>query len=141
MPKHYEGIILPLYTRIIKRGIKEGKEVFAKYSKRKKIVPGMTLYLYGSGEERPRKIIAKAEISEIKRMKPQNVWNKYSNKIFQNQEEFEEYTKDRKKKEMLVLELKNPELLDNPLKIPEGKKMTVVGLYVNRKMKKELENQ
>lgn len=134
----YEGIIFPLFTKMIERGAKEGKDVFAKFSRRN-VKSGMVLYLYGSGVNGARKIIAEAEVKNSESMKPSEVWEKYSGRLLQNRKEFDEYTENRRQKEMLILELENLRLLDKPVEVPTGKNMTVAGLYVDEKMRNKLE--
>ncbi|KXB00418.1 hypothetical protein AKJ40_01335 [candidate division MSBL1 archaeon SCGC-AAA259M10] len=136
MPK-YEGVVFPLYTEMIKKGVKDGKDVFAKFSRRD-VASGMDLYLYGSGDNGAKKIIAKAEVKASDSLKPNEVWEKYNERLFQHKEDFDDYTSNRRNKEMLVLELENLQLLDEPIEIPTGKNMTVAGLYVDEKMKKKL---
>lgn len=42
----YNALTFPLYTEMIERDVKKGKGIFFK-SGRRKVNPGMTLYLYG----------------------------------------------------------------------------------------------
>lgn len=114
-----------------RRAIRNGKDVFAKFSRRK-IKPGMILYIYGTGKNGAKKIIAKSNISRVDRKQPQKVWNKYRSRLFQNEEEFKKYTEYRRNKEMLVLELKNPRLLEEPIDPPGN--ITVAGLYIDEEL-------
>jgi hypothetical protein len=127
----YKGIIFPLYTKMTKRAIRNGKDVFVKFSPRK-IKPGMILYIYGTGENGAKKIIAKSIISRVDRKQPHEVWEKYRSRLFQNEDEYKEYTKNRGNKELLILELENPHLLEEPIDPPGN--MTVSGLYVDEKI-------
>lgn len=124
----YKGLVFPLYSKIIKRAIEDEKDVFAKFSRRN-AEPGMELYLYASGEEGERKIIAKADIAASKNAKPSEVRTEYEERLMQTAEEFNDYVKGRSNKEMLVLELDNLELLDDPMEPPGN--MTVAGLYLD----------
>lgn len=135
----YKGIVFPLYSDIIKRAVKEQKDVFAKFSRRK-AEPGTELYLYASGEEGERKIIAKANIASSKYARPSEVKENYEGRLMQTTGEFEDYVRGRGSKEMLVLELDDLELLDEPINPPGN--MTVAGLYLDderyEKLKKSM---
>ncbi|OKY78786.1 MAG: Hypothetical protein, DUF365 family [Candidatus Methanohalarchaeum thermophilum] len=130
------GIIFPLYNEIIERALEENKDVFAKYSRRK-LEQGDTLYLYSSGPSGLKNITAKAKIEETTKLKPNKVWERYRDRLFQNKKEFNDYTKDRKNKKMLVLELTDIKELKETVEAPGN--MTVAGLYVDKNMKQKIE--
>ncbi|MFB6144037.1 MAG: DUF365 domain-containing protein [Candidatus Nanohaloarchaea archaeon] len=132
------GVVFSLDENTIQRGIKEDKDVIANYTRKKKLKPGMDLYLYSSGDETPRKIVARAEIEKVERMKPNSVEEKYSDRLFPKKEEFKEYTKNRRNKEMLVLTLNNLIRLNDPVNPPGN--MTVAGLYIDEGRYKRLKN-
>lgn len=132
----YKGLVFPLYSDIIKRSVEEDRDVFAKFSGRK-ADPGMELYLYASGEEGERKIIAKADITASKNAKPSEVRTEYGDQLMQTEEEFDDYARGRGNKEMLVLELDNLELLNEPVDPPGN--MTVAGLYLDEDRYQKLE--
>ncbi|MFB6200074.1 MAG: hypothetical protein ABEJ83_04295 [Candidatus Nanohaloarchaea archaeon] len=133
----YKGLIFPLYSEIIKRAVEEDRDVFAKFSRRQ-AEPGTELYLYATGEEGERKIIAKADITTSKNAKPSEVRDEYGDRLMQTEEEFDDYVRGRSGKEMLVLELDNLELLDEPVTPPGN--MTVAGLYLNEERYSELKS-
>lgn len=135
MPER-KGVIFPLYTEMTKRAIENGKDVFVKFSGRD-IKPGMDFYIYGTGENGVKKIIAKAKVKNTDRMRASKVWDKYGSRLFQNKDEFNEYIRGRRSKEMLVLELEDTELLDEQVKAPGY--MSVAGLYVDEKKKEKIE--
>lgn len=134
----YKGVIFPLYTEMIERGLKEGKDVFAKYTNWT-IDRGMTLYLYGSGRNGAKKIIAKGNIENSVSLMARKVWDEYGERLFQKKSEFEEYIEDREERHILVLELKDVRLLDNPTHLPEDKNMTVAGLFVDEELERKIE--
>lgn len=133
----YEGIIFPLYANIIDRAVKEDKDVFVKFSSRK-VESGMTLYLYETGEGGSRKIVGKARVKDTYRKTPSEVEENFSNRIFQSEEDFEEYVRGRRNKDMLVVETEDFERLDEPVETSEM--ITVAGLYLNKSKQKKLEN-
>ena len=123
----HEGIIFPLYKEIVDRAVTGDKDVFAKFSNRR-VEPGMTLYLYETGEDGSRKIVAEAEVQESEKLKPNEVEERFEDRLFQTAEEFEEYTSGRRDKEMLVLVLDKVEKLSEPRDASGN--ITVAGLYV-----------
>jgi len=133
----YKGLVFPLYSKIIKRAVEEDRDVFAKFSRRK-AQSGMELYLYATGEDGERKIIAKADITNSKHAKPSEVRSEYGDRLMQTEEEFDDYVRGRSSKEMLVLKLDNLELLDDPISPPGN--MTVAGLYLDEVRYSELQN-
>jgi len=135
MPK-YEGVIFPLPIDMIKRAAKKEKDVFIKYTNLH-LTSKMTLYLYGSGGN--KKIIAESEIKNVKSLLAKNVWEKYGDRLIQNKSEFEEYIGEREGKELVVLELDEIQRYNNSIDVPEGKKITMAGLYVNEKMKNKMD--
>jgi len=136
--RDYEGVIFPLYTEMIERGVEEEKDVFAKYTKLS-IKSGMTLYLYGSGKKRTKNIIAEGRIENVESLKAEKAWYKFGDRLFQSQIEFEEYIEGREEKELLVLELDEVQKLENPIEVPEGKNVTMAGLYVEECMIKKMD--
>ena len=132
-----KGIVFPLYSKIIKRAVNENKDVFAKFSRRE-AKEGTELYLYASGEEGERKIIAKANISDSSYAKPSEVRENYGGRLMQTEEEFDDYVSGRGSKDMLVLEVNDLEMLENPVNPPGN--MTVAGLYLNEERYKKLED-
>lgn len=133
----HKGLVFPLYSQIIKRAVEEDRDIFAKFSGRK-AEPGMELYLYATGEEGERKIIAKADITDSRNAKPSEARDKYGNRLMQTEEEFDDYVRGRGNKELLVLELDNLVLLDDPIDPPGN--MTVAGLYLDEERYNELKN-
>jgi hypothetical protein len=133
----YNGLVFPLYRDIIERAVEQDKDVFVKFSRRQ-IDEGEELYLYESGENGRRKIVAKATVTSSQHLKPSKVKANYSDRVFQTEEELDEYTRGRGNKEMLVLELDDPEYLDQPVEAPGN--LTVAGLYLDDERYEKLRN-
>ena len=128
------GLIFTLPGEMLKRGLREGKDVFAKISNRS-AEPGWTFYLYGSHD--PRAVLAEATITKAHHMKARNVWEEYGERLFQERDEFNSYIRGRRHKDMLVLELENIKKYSEPVTPPGN--ITVAGLYVDEAMQKQIE--
>lgn len=128
------GLIFTLPGEMLKRGLREGKDVFAKISNRS-AEAGWIFYLYGSHD--PRALLAEATITKANHMKARNVWEEYGERLFQEKDEFTSYIRGRRHKEMLVLELEGIEQYDESVTPPGN--ITVAGLYVDETMQEQIE--
>ncbi len=133
----YKGLVFPLYRDIIERAVEQDKDVFVKFSRRQ-IDEGEELYLYESGENGRRKIVAKAIVTGSQHLKPSEVKENYSDRVFQTEEELEDYIRGRGNKEMLVIELEDLQYLDHPVEAPGN--LTVAGLYLDDERYEKLKN-
>lgn len=133
----HQGIIFPLYEEVIDRAISERKDVFVKFSNRK-VESGMTLYLYETGEQGSRKIVARATVTDSQKLKPSKVRKEFGDQIFQSKEDFDEYTRGRGNKKMLVVETEGLERLDDPVEAVGN--ITVSGLYLDQEQVDRLED-
>jgi hypothetical protein len=137
------GIIYSFIPKHIPRFFENGKTVFVKFIGRRayrQLRPGSKLFFYEARSG--RKIVGEARILAIDTSTPEEVVSKYSGQLFLTTTELEEYASkgwsgDRKSKEMLVLIVTNPRKYKTPLTL--GKKLTMAGQYMTRKMFETLE--
>lgn len=123
-----KGVVFPLADPVAKNGVEEERDVFMKFTKLN-VEPGLTLFLYASGDEGPRKIIAIAEITEIDTLPANQAWDKYGESMFPTESEFNDYIKNRESKTITAIILDQVKLLDEPIDPPGN--ITVAGLYVD----------
>ena len=138
------GVILPLPNYLIKRFFEDNKSVFIKSSHLKKLKNGQKLIIYSSGQNRG--LFCETEIENIENLKSNQIWEKYSDKIVLNKDEFDLFvsksviyvTENRKNKDFLVLTLKNFLKYKKPIKI--NFRMTVAGCYLTPEMYSKISN-
>lgn len=114
----------PVYVKYLSR--MEGKSPT-------KLTKGDHLFFYLSREN--KSIIGHGKINNILFKKPDEIKKEFSNRIQMTDGEFDNYTKKRKSKQLLVLDLNNVTKFKNPVSL--NQQITMGGQYVT---KNELKN-
>ena len=87
------GAIFPVPYYIADRMFEYRKEIFAKFTKMNKLKPGHKILFYAS--HRVNGIIGEAQVEKVEFLTPSEIIEKYSDKLFLNSQEFEEYASKR----------------------------------------------
>lgn len=136
------GVIFALPREVIDYMFKHEKDVFVKYithvpSKKTKtrIKEGIKLFVYESRNK--KQIVGEAIIKKIEYLVAKEIIEQYSDRLITNLETFQEYTKDRKDKPLLVLKLDKI----REYKIPRTLNFAINmgGLYITKKNKEIIE--
>lgn len=112
--------------------------MFVKYC-RWDIQPERLLYLYDTGKQGSRQIIAKATILEVERIPANQVWDRFGERLIPNKSEYEEYISDRESREVVAMELDNLAYLDEPVNPPGN--ITMAGLTLDEERHQKIQDQ
>ena len=132
--KKIVGVTFPVPYHFMKRFFEEGKTVFIKNSKLRKIEPNMKLIFYAS--HKIHAFVGEGTIQKIDFLSPQEVIKKYEKDLFLTKEECMKYAnqitpiKKYKVSKFLTLLLTNIKEYPKPVK-PSGYYITVAGRYVS----------
>lgn len=135
------GVIFPIPKGLVDRLLIEGRNVFVKYLPRVTsvhITPKQKLLLYESHAS--KEIVGESLIEAVEFLAPEEVIEKYGQKVFLNKDELTEYTlrqpnRDCSKK-MLVLVLSKLRKYSQPKKF--NRKISMVGQYLTLREYREL---
>ena len=128
------GFVFPIRREHADSIFENGKEVFVKFGgELKKLQVGMKAIFHVSVE---KLLIGEATIKNIERMNPEDVWEKYSTKLFLTRAELLEYTREsplgeeRRKRELSVYVLAKVKKYKKPM--TPKRRMTIAGYYITR---------
>lgn len=134
MKEKIVGAIYPVPYRFLDRFFKEGKDVFVKYPTLfKHLENGMKILFYSSQEVKA--IVGEGTIDNILRLLPNEILERYKDRLFFNEKEFKDYViggpfTKRKSKLYLVIELKEIKQYNTPVK--PKRFVTVAGEYLTK---------
>jgi hypothetical protein len=134
----YKGFVFSLPKKMIERAILENKDVFVKYCTWD-IKPNRVLYLYDTGENGSRQIIASANISSVDKMPADKVWEKFEQRLIPNKKQYEDYISERESREVVTMELDDLSYLNEPVDAPGN--MTIAGLTLDEKRHQKIQDQ
>ena len=124
--------IFPISAQHAKKIFDDKKDVFVKYTNFSKLTRNSKIIFYVSGE---KLLFGEAKIEKVISLEPNAVWAKFSERLFLNEEELNEYSSNspiertyRKKRLMTVFELKNLKKYGKKISFPFG--ITAAGRYV-----------
>ena len=126
------GIIFPILPEFLDRLLVENRFVFVKYLPRNetKVVPKSKLLFYVSRSS--KEIVGEGRIEEILFLTPDEILEKYGNKVFLDRDELFRYVhkqpKRKPSKEMLVLVLSRLKRYHHPVKYK--KPISMAGQYL-----------
>jgi hypothetical protein len=124
----YEGFVFPLPREMIERAISDERDVYVKYCSWD-IKPDRVLYLYDTGEEGLRQIVARGDISSVDRILAKDVWEIFGPRMIPNEKQYIEYISERESREVVVIELDFLSYLSEPVEPPGN--VTMAGLTVD----------
>jgi len=126
------GIIFPIFRNHFQRFIYDKKTIFVKFVARpfNRLRSGSRLFFYESKGN--KQIVGEARIVEMDSRKPEEVFTRFEKNLFLTCAEFEEYTRERKTREMLVLVVADAKKYAIPLTL--NKSVTMAGQYMTKQM-------
>jgi len=134
----YEGFVFSLQRKIIERAISEERDIFIKYCSWN-IRPGRVLYLYDTGKNGSRQIVASGEIHSVDKVPAKTAWDKFGSRIMPNKKEYEDYISERESREVVVMELDDLSYVNNPADPPGN--ITIAGLTLDEERHQKILDQ
>jgi hypothetical protein len=132
------GIIFSLSQKHIERFFEGRGTVFVKFYGRQRVPSrlrrGSKLFFYRSGGR--KEIVGEAKIIDIKSGTFDDVWSKFSNRLFLTRDELEKYVGKRKDSQMTVLVLDKIRAYSVPIVLQQP--LTMAGQYMTRQMYERL---
>ena len=126
------GVIFPIFRRHFQRLLDDEKTVFVKFVARafRRLRSGSRLFFYESRGN--KEIVGEARVVDINSGTPDELLRKFGKNLILTRRELEEYTGDRRTKEMLVLVVRNARKYAIPLRL--NKSVSMAGLYMTKEM-------
>ena len=128
------GAIFPISSENVMRLFDQGRTVFVKYTKFRKLEKDSKIVFYVSKE---KKLIGEGTVERVETLNPEIAWTRYGKQIFLNETEYNLYAakspvdgRNRKMVEITVFILKNLRKYRNPAQWTYN--VTPSGCYLTR---------
>lgn len=114
MPKEVVGAIFPVPYLLMKQFFEEGKKVFVKNSKFKRLKPGSKILFYAS--RGVHALVGEGTIEIVEFLTPNETIRKYKNELFLTEDECKTYAREKNVFKFLVIRFSEIRKYENPVK-------------------------
>lgn len=129
-----KGAIFPISSEHVARLLDEGKDVFVKFTKLKRLENDSKIIFYVSGE---KLLAGEGTIVNVESLDPKTAWMRYGERIFLRNEEYDNYVRrspisgaERKMEKITVFALRDLRRYKKPIKYVYP--MTPAGRYLTK---------
>ena len=128
MPKEIIGAAFPVPHHLLPRFFKDGKKVFVKNSKFRRLKPGSKIIIYASRDVHA--LVGEGTIETVEFLTPQETIRKYKNDLFLTETELYAYAREKNVLRFLVVRFSEIKEYQNPVK--PKRFISIGGKYVSK---------